>query len=138
MDYNELYNKAAFAAIKCKKERVRANQINQLLTIFNSNAMKDIEQVLLLLMAFITRQTSRNLFRRESSSAIIKVLKDLYDEEIEENEKIKSTREYLGLIKWLSEGAERIRLDFNVDEASSFDSLIKDFLRPPRQNSRSN
>ncbi|MHA1250701.1 MAG: hypothetical protein ACTSRP_11975 [Candidatus Helarchaeota archaeon] len=126
----EIYNKACFAAIKCKQDRVRSNQINQLLTIFNSNAMNDIEQTLLLLMAFILRQRSRNLFKQDSSKAILRFLKTIFnDNKMDKDEKIKITREYLGLLKWISEAIERIRIDFKIDEENCFDNVIDTYIK---------
>ncbi len=127
MDYQEIYNKASYAAINCKKDRVKANQINQLLSIFNSNAMKKIDNTLMLLMAFVMRQTSRNLFRGGSSNAIISTLKIIKNEKVNDDKMKSETREFLGLLKWFFEISDKLRVPFDVNEKESFDSIINTF-----------
>jgi len=130
MDYQTIYNKAAYAAINCNKDRVKANQINQLLSIFNSNAMKKIDNTLMLLMTFVMRQTMRNLFRKGSSDAIISTLKIIKNEKINEIDKIKKkneTREFLGLLKWFFEVSDKIKVDWNAKENQGFDSIVNSF-----------
>lgn len=127
MNYQEMYNKAAYAAINCKKNRVKANQINQLLSIFNSNVMKKIDNTLMLLIAFVMRQTMRNLFRKESSDAITSTLKIIMNEKISEDDKKSETREFLGLLKWFFEVSDKIKVDWNAMENQGFDSIVNSF-----------
>ena len=127
MNYQEIYNKAALAAIKCNKDKVKANQINQLLSIFNSNAMKDINNILMLLIAFVMRQTMRNLFKKESSDAITSTLKIIINEKIDEEDKKSETRGFLGLLKWFFEVSVKIRVDWNTREDHGFESVLNSF-----------
>ena len=141
MDYQEIYNKAAYAAINCKKDNVSGTQVNQLLNIFNSNAMKDIDNTLMLLMAFIMRQASRNLkdsFKKSSSNTIISTLNIIKNKNIEDDDKKSKTREFLGLLKWLyevasyekKEGKKTIKLIFikyDITEDQSFNEIVKSF-----------
>lgn len=129
MDYKTLYNKAAYAAINCNKDRVKANQINQLLSIFNSRIGKKLENTIMLLMAFIMRQTSRNLFRKSSSDAIISALEEISVENVIEENKRNETRDFLGLLKWFFEVADKIRITWNVKKDESFGSIVKDFKK---------
>jgi len=127
MNYQEIYNKAAYAAINCNKDRVKANQINQLLSIFNSNVMKKIDNTLMLLIAFVMRQTMRNLFRKESSDAITSTLKIIINEKINEDDRKSETREFLGLLKWFFEVSDKIKVDWNAKENQGFDSIVNSF-----------
>ena len=127
MNYQEIYNKAAYAAINCNKDRVKANQINQLLSIFNSNVMKKIDNILMLLIAFVMRQTMRNLFRKESSDAITSTLKIIRNEKINEDDRKSETREFLGLLKWFFEVSDKIKVDWNAKENQGFDSIVNSF-----------
>ena len=129
MDYQEIYNKAAYAAINCNKDRVKANQINQLLSIFNSSTSKKLEHTIMLLITFVMRQTSRNLFRKSSSSAIISVLEIVLGENIREEDKKSEIRDFLGLLKWFFEVADNIRVNWNAMENESFDSIVNDFKK---------
>jgi len=129
MDYQEIYNKAAYAAINCNKDRVKANQINQLLSIFNSSTSKKLEHTIMLLITFVMRQTSRNLFRKSSSSAIISVLEIVLGENIREEDKKSEIRDFLGLLKWFFEVADKMRINWNARENESFDSIVKDFKK---------
>ena len=127
MNYQEIYNKAAYAAINCNKDRVKANQINQLLSIFNSNVMKKIDNTLMLLITFVMRQTMRNLFRKESSDAITSTLKIIINEKINEDDRKSETREFLGLLKWFFEVSDKIKVDWNAKENQGFDSIVNSF-----------
>lgn len=129
MNYQEIYNKAAYAAINCNKDRVKANQINQLLSIFNSSTSKKLEHTIMLLITFVMRQTSRNLFRKSSSSAIISVLEIVLGENIREEDKKSEIRDFLGLLKWFFEVADKIRVNWNAMENESFDSIVNDFKK---------
>ncbi|MHA1285493.1 MAG: hypothetical protein ACTSQP_23560 [Promethearchaeota archaeon] len=125
MDYKTLFNKASYAAINCKKNRVKANQVNQLLSLFNSPFTQDIDDTISLLMAFVSRQKSRGLFGKESAAIIISTLRKISKSVKDSKDKKKKVREFLGLLKWLFEVVEKTRIDFNVNENQSFDKIIK-------------
>lgn len=134
MNYKDIFNKASFAAIQCNKNRVRANQVNQLLSIFNTNMEEEIDYTIMLIMAFVMKQRERGYFGNESSSTIIETLETIMKEEpkLDDDEvkkEKKNVREYLGLLKWFFEVANKIRPNWNINENQSFKSIVNDFKR---------
>lgn len=128
MDYTQLFNQASYTAIKCNKDHVRSNQLSQLLSLVNAPFTKKVDDTIMLLMAFVTRQTTRRLFGKESSDALISTLKVLKDnKDLEDDEKLKLVKEYLGLLKWFFEVADNIRVDWNTPKDKGFDSIINSF-----------
>lgn len=133
MNYKEIFNRASLAAILCKKDKVKNNQLNQLLGIYNTNLKREIDNTIMLIMAFVMKQKERKLFRNESCATIIETLKKIMleprggNEEIKKIEKNCDVREYLGLLKWLFEAIKEIRVSRNIRLANGFTSIITDF-----------
>ena len=121
MNYKDIFNKSSFAAIQCNKKRVRANQVNQLLSMFNTNMEEEIDYTIMLIMGFVMKQRGRGYFGNESSRTIIDTLDKIMKEdrktkdskEIEKKKK-SDVREYIGLLKWFFEVADKIRV--NIEE----------------------
>ncbi len=135
MNYKEIFNRASLAAVLCKKDDVKNNQVNQLLGIYNTNLKREINNTIMLIMAFVMKQKERGYFRNESSATIIETLKKIMleqrtgSDEIQKMEKSSDTRDYLGLLKWFFEAVKKIRLDWNVNLENGFTSIVKDFQK---------
>jgi len=50
----------------------------------------------------------------------------MYEVEIEKKKK-SDVREYIGLLKWFFEVADKIRVNWNAPMNESFNSIVKDF-----------
>ncbi len=128
MNYQEIFNRASYTAIKSNKDKVRGNQINQLLSLVNAPFTKKVDDTIMLLMAFVSRQAIRRLFGKESSDSLINVLKDFKeDSDLSDKEKLKQVKEFLGLLKWFFEVADNVRVDWNAKEDRGFESIINSF-----------
>lgn len=133
MNYKEIFNRASFAAILCKKDDVKNNQVNQLLSIYNTNLKREIDNTIMRIMAFVMKQRERGYFRKESSATIIETLDKIMlekregNEEIQKIEKSYDVREYLGLLKWFFEAIKKIQVSRNINLANAFTSIITDF-----------
>ena len=133
MNYEDIFNKASFAALQCNKNRVRANQVNQLLSIFNTTMEEEIDYTIMLIMAFVMKQRERGYFGNESSGTIIETLETIMEEETKlDGDKVKKAKkknviEYLGLLKWFFEVANKVRVNWNANINQSFKSIVNDF-----------
>ncbi|MEE9378976.1 MAG: hypothetical protein V3V33_13170 [Candidatus Lokiarchaeia archaeon] len=139
MKYKDIFNKASYAAIQSNKNGVNKNQINQLLSILNTNMGLKVEYIIMMLIAFVMRQNSRRLIKNESAEAIKTTLEKILNEKLtqikndDDLQKIKkkNLREYLGLLKWFFEVAnsKQIRVNWNVTQDNAFDSITRDFSK---------
>ncbi len=137
MEYEDIFNRASYAAIKCKQFDVNKNQINQLLSILNTNADFEYTYVCMMLIAFAMRQKARKYLKGESSNAIKSTLEKIMNSKIPnitdpkeiDKRKKKDLREYLGLLKWFFEVAEKTIVEYNVKSDDAFNSLCSDFSK---------
>ncbi len=133
MEYKEIFNRASLAAILCKQDRVKNNQVNQLLGIYNTNLKRDIENTIMLIMAFVMKQRERKYFKNASTATIVETLKNIMleqrvgNKEIQDIEKKRQVREYLGLLKWLFEAVKNINLFGDINLENAFKSIISSF-----------
>ena len=133
MEYKEINNRASLAAILCKQDRVKKNQVNQLLGIYNTNLKRDIENTIMLIMAFVLKQRERKYFKNASTATIVETLNNIRleqrigNKEIQDIEKKLEVREYLGLLKWLFEAVKNINLFGDINLENAFESIIKSF-----------
>jgi len=120
LEFKELLDNAVIAANKGVK-RVRVNQISLMQQVFEGQS--NVDKAFLLLEAFIMRQISRGHIDKEFGQFVISKLRDIERTE----DKRRNAREFLGLLKWMFEVGDRLKL--MREETNSFNKLIEEFIR---------
>ncbi len=114
---NDLLNRA-LRVVRVRGNTTRTN-INNLLEVLESER-SEIGSIYLTAV-FTLRQAARSLIDRRMASEIARNLVEITSSNIQNKKQV--ARKFLGLVKWLFEIAERLRLD--LSNVRDFESLVK-------------
>lgn len=127
MNFEDILDSAVKASVYASSKTERT-QINQLLEKLESETgFKGVVVTII----HILRQVQRGMMGEDAAKEIISSLKYFLDIDKEEGTETakNNAREYLGLIKWLYDGNDFIKLSSDqIKENNNFSTLLEKFL----------
>ncbi|MHA1360291.1 MAG: hypothetical protein ACTSRC_19390 [Candidatus Helarchaeota archaeon] len=121
-EFDEILNKAVEIAVKAGKD-MEKTQVNGLLEKLESEEGKKGVAILIL---HIMRQSARGRIQKKTARELVAFLKKIL--ETNPTEAKEKAREFLGIIKWLYEANENLKVQETELKSPYFQSYLEAFI----------